>query len=121
MPHHFRTIEELVQLLEVHRDAALFLSIKYEYKPVRKAEYAQEAATLEWVLKILRTSNIGIVYPPPDRAGKFNHVKVGFALVECDCSQADKCPQGRIASEGKCRIVRDLADDGQVRGFRVAP
>lgn len=27
--------------------------------------------------------------------------------IECDCGAATKCPQGRIASETRCRIWKD--------------
>lgn len=33
----------------------------------------------------------------------------GSVLIECNCTCADKCPQGRTGSEAKCRIPFDLS------------
>jgi hypothetical protein len=64
MPHHFRTIEQFVQLLEDRKDGCFTWRGKCASHSQEYYRGAEDA--YRHVLSILRTSNIGIVYPPPE-------------------------------------------------------
>lgn len=64
MPHKFRTIEQFVQLLEQLRDAADASALSITSDRELKTAYAHAAHAYDHIAGIVRTSNLGIVYPP---------------------------------------------------------
>lgn len=67
MPHHFRTIEQFVQLLDTRAQLARDRAIMAKSKKASTIWHAEAEAYGE-IASIVRTSNIGIVYPPPEPA-----------------------------------------------------
>lgn len=66
MPRHeFRTIEQFVQWLEKHRDACDNIA-KDEPQASARCGWMGKALAFETVLDVVRTSNLGIVYPPSE-------------------------------------------------------
>lgn len=81
MSHHFRTIEAFVQLLEANK-----LAYRNEIETAKKEGeddmFSRGAVSAySQVLDILRASNIGIVYPPPEPERKLvDAVECGYQM-----------------------------------------
>jgi hypothetical protein len=142
MPYHFRTIEDFVQLLEARRDRCFALMA--EQSDLELRGYCEgRGKSFQVVLDILRTSNIGIVYPPPEQKRDLPDLEPGEAYCPC-CNgtglagERESCqvcggsgtlgalsfePNGTRCPD--CGLPCDPAtgvhtcSDGQVRGFRV--
>lgn len=145
MPHHFRTIEAFVQLLEQKAQeadaASKRMTIARGYSFTKEGERNAYNAVAE----ILRTSNIGIVYPPPEQKRDLPDLEPGEVYCPC-CNgtglagERESCqvcggsgtlgalsfePNGTRCPD--CGLPADpstgehMCSDGQVRGFRVSP
>ena len=124
MPHHFRTIEAFVQLLE---DRAKLAQQRGVLSKTRRARcgWIGEAQTYSDVAHIVRTSNIGIVYPPPEVA---RDIKCNRADSVCtggeNCKRIGMCYSIERDEDGLPWVVEPngprCPDCGQVRGLRVS-
>lgn len=110
MPHNFRTIEQFVQLLE----AAIEQNKEHANSHrigVRDNYYDGGVKAYEHVLSILRTSNIGIVYPPPEQEhGDPHKFCGGFVPVRSNPDICNNCGKARFAGVTKPQLLPDLIE-----------
>lgn len=64
MLHEFRTIEAFVQMLERLKSVADELAERSEYDQTTRDQTRGEYRAYAYLLDVVRTSNLGIVYPP---------------------------------------------------------
>ena len=98
MPHHFRTIEQFVQLLEEKISASVV-------DPIGRAKVS---AYVE-VLDILRTSNIGIIYPPPEQEHEWPWEKDCYYVFN-GCAHPDQCRAVGQCAVGQCDVNKRIAE-----------